>query len=56
VVDGHKAKIWAKIFTRLKVREDLAVNTGSAIGWGVRKNSPLLLKEISAFNAQNVAD
>jgi membrane-bound lytic murein transglycosylase MltF len=56
VVDDHKARIWAKIFTRLKVRDDLAVNTGGAIGWAVRKNSPLLLKEINAFIATNATD
>ena len=36
------------IFPNLKLRTDLAVNTGGEIAWAVRKNSPLLLAEINA--------
>jgi membrane-bound lytic murein transglycosylase MltF len=51
VVDDYKALIWAKIFDKLKVRTDLAVNEGGQIGWAIRKNSPLLLAEINQFVA-----
>jgi membrane-bound lytic murein transglycosylase MltF len=53
VVDDHKAALWAKVLPKLKVRDDLAVSAGGAIGWAVRKNSPLLLKEINDYIAAN---
>jgi len=53
VVDDFKAKIWATIFTRLAVREDLAVNTGGSIAWAIRKNSPQLHAELDRFVAAN---
>jgi membrane-bound lytic murein transglycosylase MltF len=53
VVDEHKAVLWAKIFPKIKVRDDLVVRDGGAIAWAVRKKSPLLLKEINAFIAEN---
>jgi len=56
VVDNHKAEFWAQIFSNLKVREDLAVNEGGEIAWAVRKNSPLLLKEINEFVARKNAN
>lgn len=49
IIDDHKAKLWVQVFTQLKAREDLAINTGGEIGWAVRKNSPLLLKELNEF-------
>ncbi len=51
VVDDVKALIWAKIFDKLKVRTDLAINEGGQIAWAVRKNSPLLVAEIDQFVA-----
>ena len=53
VVDDFKAKIWATIFTKLTVREDLAVNSGGSIAWAIRKNSPLLRVELNRFVAAN---
>lgn len=51
VVDDLKALIWAKIFDKLKVRTDLAINDGGQIAWAVRKNSPLLVAELDQFIA-----
>jgi membrane-bound lytic murein transglycosylase MltF len=51
VVDDYKARIWAKIFDKLKVRSDLALNEDGEIAWAVRKNSPLLLAELDQFVA-----
>ena len=53
VVDDFKAKIWATIFTKLAVREDLAVNTGGSIAWAVRKANPKLKAELDLFVAKN---
>ncbi|HEY1722279.1 MAG TPA: lytic transglycosylase F [Magnetospirillaceae bacterium] len=49
IVDDHKAKLWAQVFTNLKVRPDLAISSGGKIGWAVRKNSPKLLETLNAF-------
>jgi membrane-bound lytic murein transglycosylase MltF len=51
VVDDNKALIWAKIFDKLKVRTDLAVNEGGQIAWAVRKGNPLLLAEVNQMIA-----
>jgi membrane-bound lytic murein transglycosylase MltF len=49
VVDEHKAKLWAPVFTNLVVRSDIVVNEGGEIAWAVRKDTPLLLAELNAF-------
>ncbi len=53
VVDDFKAKIWAAIFAKLAVREDLAISTGGSIAWAVRKNNPQLKTELDKFVATN---
>jgi membrane-bound lytic murein transglycosylase MltF len=53
IVDDYKAKIWAKIFAKLKVHADLAINNGGQIAWAIRKNSPLLLAELDEFVASH---
>jgi membrane-bound lytic murein transglycosylase MltF len=53
VIDEHKAKLWAEIFTDITVRSDLVVNTGGQIAWAMRKDSPLLRQEIDAFTAEH---
>lgn len=49
VVDDWKAKMWATILPGVIVNENAAVRTGGHIGWAIRKNSPLLLAEISGY-------
>jgi membrane-bound lytic murein transglycosylase MltF len=49
IVDNHKAVIWGKVFTRLKLRDDISINDGGEIAWAIRKNSPLLKAELDAF-------
>ena len=51
VVDDYQAKPWSKILPALKVRDDLVINDDGAIAWVVRKNSPLLQRELAAFIA-----
>lgn len=55
VVDDHKAKVWAKIFDKLTVRDDLVVNSGGDIAWAIRKGSPQLLDEINSFVKDHAA-
>jgi membrane-bound lytic murein transglycosylase MltF len=49
VVDRYKARVWSKVLPGIKLREDLVVNEGGDIAWMIRKDSPLLKAEISAF-------
>ena len=56
IVDDYQANVWAKILRRLRVRDDLVIHDDGAIAWAVRKNSPLLQKELAAFNAAHGRD
>ena len=49
VVNRYQALLWAKVFKKLKPREDLVVNEGGDIAWMIRKDSPKLKAEIAAF-------
>jgi membrane-bound lytic murein transglycosylase MltF len=49
IVDNHLAGIWAKVFTSLKVHDEIFINEGGEIAWAIRKNSPLLKNELNAF-------
>lgn len=49
VVDRYQALLWAKVFKRLKPREDLIVHAGGDLAWMIRKDSPKLKAEISEF-------
>ncbi|MCM3903374.1 MAG: transglycosylase SLT domain-containing protein [Pyrinomonadaceae bacterium] len=49
VVDSHVAELWAKVFDKITVHNDLAVNTGGEIAWAFRKDSPKLAAVINSF-------
>ncbi len=50
IVDSHKVTLWAQVFEKIKVHNNLAVNTGGSIGWAVRNDNPNLLKAINRFS------
>ena len=50
VVDSHKADFWEQVFDKIKVHRDLSVHSGNQIAWAIRKNSPDLMKSITAFS------
>jgi membrane-bound lytic murein transglycosylase MltF len=52
VVDRYKGLTWAKVFKRIKPREDLKVHEGGDIAWMIRKHSPKLKAQISALAAK----
>jgi membrane-bound lytic murein transglycosylase MltF len=56
VVDRYKAVTWARVFKRIKPREDLKVHEGGDIAWMIRKDSPDLKAEISAFAQKHGQD
>ena len=49
VVDDWKAKLWAPMLSKIVVRSDIVLRDNGRIGWGIRKNSPLLRAEIADF-------
>jgi len=51
VVDDWKAKMWAQVLTRVKVRDDIQLRPRTKIGWAIRKDSPQLAAELNEFYA-----
>ncbi len=49
VVNRYQALLWAKVFKKLKPREDLEVHKGGDIAWMIRKDNPKLKAEIATF-------
>ena len=49
VVDDWKAKIWAQVLPRIRVREDLVLRDDGYTGWAFRKNSPQLTAALEDF-------
>jgi membrane-bound lytic murein transglycosylase MltF len=53
VVDNHIAQFWKQIFPRLSVKDQVVVKSDLAVGYAMRKNSPLLKAELDAFIKKN---
>jgi membrane-bound lytic murein transglycosylase MltF len=49
VVDDWVARIWAHVFTRVRMNEQAVLRRGARIGWATRKDSPRLQAEIAAY-------
>src|SRR6516165_9246751 len=49
VVNDWTPKLWSQLLTKLQVHSDIAVASGQALGWAVRKDSPKLLATINEF-------
>jgi membrane-bound lytic murein transglycosylase MltF len=49
VVDDWKARMWAQVLPKLKVRNDLVLRADAKTGWAIRKDSPKLREEIDDF-------
>ena len=49
VVDDWKARMWAQVLPKLKVRNDLVLRADAKTGWAIRKDSPKLAAEIDDF-------
>ena len=51
VVDDWKARMWARVLTKLRVNEGATVRTGGRFGWAIRKGSPRLHALLDEFHA-----
>jgi membrane-bound lytic murein transglycosylase MltF len=49
IADNIEAKAWALALPNIQAREDLAVTSGTEIGWAIRKDSPQLAAVIEDF-------
>ena len=49
VIDSHKGLFWAKIFKHITLYKNIRLRTGGQVAWAIRKNSPLLKKNINQF-------
>jgi membrane-bound lytic murein transglycosylase MltF len=49
VVDDWKARMWAQVLPKIKVRDDLVLRADARTGWAIRKDSPRLAAEIDDF-------
>jgi membrane-bound lytic murein transglycosylase MltF len=49
VVDDWKARLWAQILPKIKVREDLVLRAEGHTGWAMRKDSPKLAGVLNDF-------
>ncbi|HEX4882930.1 MAG TPA: transglycosylase SLT domain-containing protein [Casimicrobiaceae bacterium] len=49
VVDDWKAKAWAQVLTKIKVRDDVVLRPPTKRGWAIRKGSPALAAELTEF-------
>jgi membrane-bound lytic murein transglycosylase MltF len=51
VVDDWKARMWAQILPKVKVRDDIVLRPPAQKGWAIRKGSPQLAAELNDFYA-----
>lgn len=49
VVDRFNALIWAQVFDKVTVRDDLVISKGGDLAWGIRKDSPKLKAVLAPF-------
>jgi membrane-bound lytic murein transglycosylase MltF len=52
VADDNRAKFWKQIFTKIELQPGAALRTGGQTAWMIRKDSPLLKKELDEFIAR----
>ena len=49
VVFEHKAKLWSKVLPNIVLHTEIPITTDLSFAWMIRKNSPLLMKEVNTF-------
>ena len=49
VIDSWKAKLWALVLPKIRVREELVLRNDGRTGWAIRPESPKLEQEIEVF-------
>jgi len=49
LVDSHVAALWKPVLKGVSINEEVAVSQDAVVAWAVRKDSPALLQQLSAF-------
>lgn len=49
VVDDFKVRLWARVLPDIRLHEQVVLKSGTQIGWAIRKNNPVLRKQLEAF-------
>jgi membrane-bound lytic murein transglycosylase MltF len=49
IVDDWMVRMWAQVLPRIRVNEQTVLRSGGQIGWGIRKGSPGLSAELTAY-------
>lgn len=49
ILDDHIANFWKQVLPEITLRPDIVLRSGGEIGWAIRKDSPLLMKELNQF-------
>jgi membrane-bound lytic murein transglycosylase MltF len=52
VVDDWKAKMWAQVLPKVKIKDSIVLRPKTKIGWAIRKGSPKLSAELTEFYVQ----
>lgn len=53
VADSHVARLWAQVFTGLRVLDGVAVRKNTSIAWALRSGNPRLKRFVDAFVKRN---
>jgi membrane-bound lytic murein transglycosylase MltF len=53
IVDDHVARLWTKVFPKLVLHDEVAVNEGGEIAWALRRGTPLLKSELADFGKRH---
>ena len=53
VIDSHKGEFWAQIFDNITLHPNIKFRENGKVAWAIRKNAPLLTKEINEFVKKN---
>ncbi len=49
VVDDYKARMWAKVFTRIVINDKVLLSEGGHVGWAVRQENTALQASLQVF-------
>jgi len=53
IIDSHKGEFWTHIFDNITLHPNIKFRENGKIAWAIRKNTPLLTKEINEFVKKN---
>ncbi len=49
IVDDFEAKLWVQVLDNIRLLDQVAIKSGTQVGWAIRKNNPELRKALQEF-------